>query len=175
MPNYARHVSTKCTSQRCAVRGKSQVQNEAGGYVFPVSCWTQLRRFLILGHEGGSYYATEEKRTLETVDCIDRGLVEDARRVVDTIVDVSKGGRAPKNDPAIFALAYVAGIAKEAWMRNYALSKLPEVCRIGTHLFDFCTAVQAFRGWGRGLREAVAKWYTGRSPMSLAMQVTKYQ
>jgi 60 kDa SS-A/Ro ribonucleoprotein len=175
MTNYARHVSTKCTPQRCPVRGKNQVQNEAGGYVFAVSCWTQLHRFLILGHEGGGYYASEKKRTLETVDCIDRALVEDARRTVDTIVDISKGGRAPKNDPAIFALAYVAGTAKEAWVRSYALSKLPEVCRIGTHLFDFCTAVQAFRGWGRGLREAVAKWYTGRSPMSLAMQVTKYQ
>ena len=49
------------------------------------------------------------------------------------------------------------------------------MCRIGTHLFDFCTYVQEFRGWGRGLREAVSKWYTNRSPQSLAMQVTKYQ
>jgi len=173
--NYARHVSSKTTPQTQPVRGKSQVRNEAGGYVFAVSCWTQLHRFLILGHEGGGYYATEKKRTLETVDCIDRALAEDARRTVDIITEVSTGGRAPKNDPAIFALAYVAGTAGDSSIRSYALSKLPDVCRIGTHLFDFCSAVKEFRGWGRGLREAVAKWYTGRTPMSLAMQVTKYQ
>lgn len=172
---YSRHVSTKATPQTEPVRGKQQVRNDAGGYVFPVSCWTRLHRFLILGHEGGSYYATEKKRTLETVDCIDQALAEDPRRVIDSIVDVSVGGRAPKNDPAIFALAYVAGTAKEGWVRSLALSNLPKVCRIGTHLFDFCSAVQAFRGWGRGLREAVAAWYTGRSPIALARQVTKYQ
>lgn len=172
---YARHVSTKSTPQTQQVRGKAQVKNEAGGYVFAVDCWTRLHRFLILGNEDGSYYATERQRTLETVDCIDAALAEDPRRTVDTIVGISTAGRAPKNDPAIFALAYVAGTAKDAWVRSLALSHLSEVCRIGTHLFDFCTAVQAFRGWGRGLRDAVARWYTGRSPMALAMQVTKYQ
>jgi 60 kDa SS-A/Ro ribonucleoprotein len=174
MTNYARHVSTKQTPQTQPVRGKNQVQNEAGGYVFPVSCWTQLHRFLILGHEGGGYYATEKKRTLETVDCIDKAVAKDYCRAVDTIVEVSKGGRAPKNDPAIFALAYIAG-QHSGFAGTYALSKLNDVCRIGTHLFDFCTTVQHFRGWGRGLREAVAKWYTSRSPKALAMQVTKYQ
>ena len=68
--NYARHVSTKATPQTEPVRGKQQVQNEAGGYVFQVDCWTRLHRFLILGHEGGGYYATEKARTIETVDCI---------------------------------------------------------------------------------------------------------
>jgi 60 kDa SS-A/Ro ribonucleoprotein len=172
---YARHVSTKTTPQTSPVRGKKQVRNDAGGYVFPVDCWTRLHRFLILGHEGGSYYATERQRTLETVACIDEALAEDPRRAIDCVVDVSTAGRAPKNDPAIFALAYIAGTAKESWVRTAALSKLSNVCRIGTHLFDFCTSVQEFRGWGRGLREAVAKWYTDRSPMSLALQVTKYQ
>ena len=173
--NYARHVSTETTLQTEPIRGKQQVRNEAGGYVFPVDCWTQLHRFLILGHEGGGYYATEKKRTIETVDCIDKALSEDPRHTIDYIVDVSVGGRAPKNDSAIFALAYVAGTAKKAWIRSLALSKLSKVCRIGTHLFDFCTCVQEFRGWGRGLREAVARWYIDRSPKALAMQVTKYQ
>ena len=176
MPSrYARHVSTKATPQTQPVRGKQQVCNDAGGYVFPVDCWTRLHRFLILGHEGGGYYATEKKRTLETVDAIDQALSEDPRRAINCIVDVSIGGRAPKNDPAIFALAYVAGTAKNSWVRTLALSKLSSVCRIGTHLFDFCSAVQEFRGWGRGLRDAVSTWYTSRKPMTLALQVTKYQ
>jgi len=174
MANYAQHVSTKITPQTEPIHGRQQVQNEAGGYVFSVDCWTRLHRFLILGHEGGDYYATEKKRTIETVVCIDEALTIDARRAVDMIVEISVAGRAPKNDPAIFALAYIAGTA-DIEARSYALSKLNDVCRISTHLFDFCTNVQQFRGWGRGLREAVARWYTNRSAMALAMQVTKYQ
>ncbi len=172
--DYARHVSTKVTPQSEPVHGKQQVQNEAGGFVFQVDCWTRLHRFLILGHEGGGYYATEKKRTIETVVCIDEALTIDPRRAVNMIVEISTSGRAPKNDPAIFALAYIAGMGSVA-ARRYALSKLNNVCRIGTHLFDFCNNVQQFRGWGRGLRDAVSRWYTVQSPKALAMQVTKYR
>lgn len=172
--NYAQHVQTKATPQTEQIRSKQQVQNEAGGYVFKVDCWTRLHRFLILGNEDGCYYATEKMRTIETVDCIDEAVAVDYVRAVDMIVEISTTGRAPKNDPAIFALAYIAG-HRGGNSAGYALSQLNKVCRIGTHLFDFCTNVQQFRGWGRGLREAVAKWYTSRSPQSLAMQVTKYQ
>ena len=172
--NYARFVSTLATPQTEPVRGKQQVQNEAGGFVFEVDWQTRLHRFLILGHEGGCYYATERQRVLETVDCIDKGLVDDPHQLVNLIAEISKAGRAPKNDPAIFALAYIAGVSSLDWVRSYALSKLNEVCRISTHLFDFCNNVQQFRGWGRALREAVAKWYLHRTPKALAMQVTKY-
>jgi 60 kDa SS-A/Ro ribonucleoprotein len=175
MADYAQHVATKSTPQDTPVRGRDQVKNEAGGYVFPVTWEVQLRRFLILGHDGGCYYATEKQRTIETVDCIDEGLKDDWHRVVDMIVEVSLGGAAKSNDPAIFALAYIAGHHKGSLAATYALTKLKDVCRIGTHLFTFCTAVQKFRGWGRALRRAVASWYTDRSPMALAKQVTKYR
>ena len=36
-----------------------QVANSAGGHSWAVDEWTRLRRFLILGSEGGSYYASE--------------------------------------------------------------------------------------------------------------------
>lgn len=173
--NYAKHVSTKVTPQNQPIRGTNQVQNEAGGYVFPVTWQTQLRRFLILGNEDGSYYVTEHQAVLKSVDCIDKGLQDDYKQVVDMIVDVSVNGRAPKNDSAVFALAYVAGACSGSTAALYALSKLNDVCRIGTHLFAFCEAVQHFRGWGRGLREAVSGWYTDRDPLALARQVTKYK
>lgn len=173
--DYAKTVSTKVTPQNQPVRGKSQVKNNAGGFVFEVDKWTRLQRFLILGHEGGTYYANQKSLTLEVVDCIDECICDDVDRTVQTIVDVSKGGRAPKNDPAIFALAYVAGRFSGTPAATKALAHLSDVCRIGTHLFDFLTAVQQFRGWGDSLRNAVRNWYTSRSPLSLAKQVTKYR
>ena len=44
--------------------------------------------------------------------------------------------------------------------RAAALAALPAVARTGTHLFHWLQYVKAFRGWGRGVRTAVARWYT---------------
>lgn len=90
------------------------------------------------------------------------------------IVEISASGRAPKNDPAIFLLALAASSDNEV-TRHLALNALPQVARIGTHLFHFAAAVNDLRGWGRGLRRAIAKWYTERPLNDLAMQVLKYQ
>ena len=43
-----------------------------------------------------------------------------------------------------------------------ALAALPQVARTGTHLFLFAEYVEQFRGWGRGLRRAVASWYVDK-------------
>jgi 60 kDa SS-A/Ro ribonucleoprotein len=89
-------------------------------------------------------------------------------------VEVSESGRAPKNDPALFALAMAAGLGDDA-TRAAALAVLHRVARTGTHLFHWLQYVQAFRGWGRGVRSAVGRWYTRRSPDDLAYQLLKYQ
>ena len=68
-------------------------------------------------------------------------------KTVHEIVSVSTEGRAPKNDPAIFALAMAAGLGDEATKR-LALESLPAVCRTGTHLFLFAQFVESFRGCG---------------------------
>ena len=86
---------------------------------------------------------------------------------------MSEEGRAPKNDPAIFALAMAAGLGDEA-TRKAALDALPQVCRTGTHLFQFATFVEGFRGWGRSLRRASAAG-TRRSRRRLAYQAVKYR
>src|SRR6185369_6428638 len=44
-----------------------------------------------------------------------------------------------------------------------------------THLFHFAEYVNALRGWGRGLRNAVARWYVSRQTDDLALQAVKYQ
>jgi len=151
-----------------------QVQNSAGGYSYPVNDWKRLQRFLILGSEGGSYYASERKLSKDNIDGVLRCIAEDGRRVVDTIVAISDAGRAPKNDPAIFCLALCAAKGNDL-TRAYALDNLPKVCRIGTHILHFASYVQELRGWGRGLRTAVGKWYTDKSVDQVAYQAVKYR
>lgn len=151
-----------------------QVANSAGGYAYPVDNWTRMDRFLVLGSEGGSYYASEQKLTVSNVKAIAECVREDGLRAVARIVEISDSGRAPKNDPALLALAYAAGRGDEA-TRAAALDALPKVARIGTHLFHFASYVENFRGWGRGLRTAVANWYGNQTVEHLAAEVTKYQ
>lgn len=172
--NYAEHVSTKTTPQNEPVPGKPTMPNSAGGFSFAVDDWVRLERFLVLGCEGGSYYATERKLTQENAAAVICCVKADGAEAVRRIAAISEAGRAPKNDPAIFALALAAAHGDPA-AKGAAYAALPRVCRTGTHLFQFAAASNELRGWGRGLRKAVADWYLTKSPRDLAYQVTKYQ
>jgi 60 kDa SS-A/Ro ribonucleoprotein len=151
-----------------------QVENSAAGHSWPVDEWTRLRRFLILGSEGGSYYASERKLTRENAEAVEEAVRVDGKRAVAEIVAVSREGRAPKNDPALYALALAAGLGDEE-TRKAALSALPQVARTGTHLFQFASFVEEFRGWGRSLRRGVGRWYAERPVDELAYQAVKYR
>src|SRR5512137_2174891 len=106
--NYARLFNRQVTPQARPIPGTTQVANSGGGYSWQVDDWTRLDRFLILGAEGGSYYITERDLVKENHDAIVRCIKTDGIRAVNRIVAISDSGRAPKNDPAIFALALVA-------------------------------------------------------------------
>lgn len=163
----------KVTPQSQPIPGTNQIPNSAGGFAFPVDDWTRLRRFLILGSEGGSYYAAERTLTAENAAAVQRCIQADGERTVREIATISNAGRAPKNDPAIFALSLAASLGDEA-TRRAALDALPVVCRTGTHLFHFAQFVDGMRGWGRGLRAAVGKWYSEKSVKEVAYQAVKY-
>ena len=172
MTQYAEHFSTLKTPQR-EKADERQVANSAGGFSFQVDKWQQLTRWLILGADGGSYYATERALTIDNARSVQACLAEDGPRAVELIAAISESGRAPKNDPAIFALAIASGSGDKV-TRIAALNALPRVCRIGTHLFQFVASVRSFRGWGRSLRAAVTRWYSEKSPEQIAFQVAKY-
>lgn len=175
LKNIASRVSgTAATPQSEPIPGSAQVPNSAGGFAWAVDDWTRLDRFLVLGSEGGSYYAAERTLTAENANATLRCIAEDSVRVVARIVAVSEAGRAPKNDPAIFALALVTAYGNDL-ARRAAFTALPRVCRTGTHLFHFAQYAEGLRGWGRGLREAVAGWYTGMPERDLAYQAVKYR
>jgi 60 kDa SS-A/Ro ribonucleoprotein len=171
MVSYSQNFSVRRTPQSAPVPGA--VPNSAGGFAFAVDDWTRLDRFLILGSEGGSYYATERALTRDNAGAVVRAVAADGARAVARIADVSRSGRAAKNDPAIFALALAAAVG-DAPVKQAALAALPRVARTGTHLFQFAEAVQSQRGWGRGLRRAIGAWYLDRPVADAAFQMVKY-
>jgi 60 kDa SS-A/Ro ribonucleoprotein len=169
---YLKRHGTRRVPQWLPLPG--QTANSAGGFAWAVDVWTRLRRFLVLGSEGGSYYASEWTLTRENAQAVEAAIAEDGPRAVTEIVAVSREGRAPKNDPALFALAMAAGLGDQA-TRSAALDALPQVARTGTHLFQFATFVEGFRGWGRGLRRAIGRWYAAQPVDKLAYQAVKYR
>jgi len=166
--------NTKRTHQSKPIAGKNQVENNAGGYVFGISIWEQLERFLILGTEGGTYYVNGKDLTEQNAGIVSKCIKEDGVRTVETIVAISDSGRAVKNDPALFALAMCLSVG-DYKTRARAKYALPKVARIFTHLSHFLTYVQGLRGWGRVLRDSVASWYTEKTVPDLAYQLVKYR
>lgn len=167
-------VGTRTGTPQSEQADPRQVKNAAGGFAFALDDQARLGRFLVLGSDAPTYYATAQELTKDNAQIVVRMAVENGEMLVNTIVAISQAGRAPKNDAALFALAVAASFGNDD-TRRLALAALPKVARIGTHLFQFAGYVETFRGWGRGLRKAVADWYLDRDVDSLAYQVLKYR
>jgi 60 kDa SS-A/Ro ribonucleoprotein len=167
-------IQTSETPQCFPLPGREMVTNSAGGYSFTLDPWKRLDRFLILGTEGGTYYASESKLNEENTGNIIKLLSLDGSRFVRVVMDTLFTGRAPKPYPAIYALALAASKGDDA-TRKAALKAVPDVLKTGTHLLTFVREVNQMRGWGRGLKGAVQRWLKKRPNDTLALQVLKYK
>lgn len=178
MPSYLlQNPTQKKTPQSKAIPGreKDMTRNNAGGFAFKADSWIRLERFLILGSAGGTFYVGEQDLSKQNVDNVRACIEADGLRTVQAIVSISESGRAPKNDPALYALALAASYGSDIKVREAALAALPRVARIGTHLFTFAAFIDTMRGWGPALRKAVASWYLDKPTEKLAYQLVKYQ
>lgn len=173
MVDVLKSFSTRQTPQGQPAGGAT-VKNAAGGFVFGIDDMARLRRFLVLGTEGGTYYTKPQELTRQNAEVVLRLAASDPRALVDTVVEISLAGRAPRQNPAIFALAVTAASEDEA-ARAYALDALTKVCRTGTHLYLFAGYVEQFRGWGRGLKRHIAAWYNEKPVDKLTYQLLKYR
>ena len=177
---YANTLSTKphatITPQTKALPGRESemTTNSAGGVTFTLDMWGYLDRFLILGSDKPSYYASAQKLTKDSAKNVLACIKADGARTVNRIVEISQAGRAPKNDPAVFALALCA-INGNADTVKMAYDSLGKVCRIGTHLFQFVSTLDELGKWNAAAKRGVAAWYTKRSEDRLAVQLLKYQ
>jgi len=168
-------LNPKATAQSKPIPGREaeMAKNNAGGYTFVMDKWGQFDRFLILGSEGGHYYASEKNVTLDNAKNVIACIKENGKRAVDRVIEISDQGRAFKNDPAIFVMA-LAAASENKEVAEHAFANLGKVCRIGTHLFSFMEAYNKFGKWRGYAKRGVAKWYA-RQEDKLAMQLLKYQ
>jgi len=138
----------------------------------PVDIWTRLERFLALGSEDGTYYVQARPPKVEDVPSTIQCLKTDGLRVMQTVMEISGSGRVSRIDPVLFTLALAASpnFAKAETIAA-ALNALPQVTRTGAHLCTFAAFAGNLRGWGRGLRSAVADWYLNQPASELAYRM----
>lgn len=165
-------VATQGVTPQTEQADPRQVENSAGGFSFKVGDADRLRRFLVLGTDGGSFYANQKNLTKENAKFVIDLIGRDEALVRETTVAVSDAGLAAKNSPALFvmALLFTHGTDKAA-----SREALPKVARTSTHLFEFAEYINGLGGWGRAKRGAVADWYTDKSAEQLAYQAVKYR
>jgi len=149
-----------------------QVKNSAGGYTFTVSDRSRLERFLILGTDGGTFYAKEKDYTKENISFVVEYIKRDELSVNEILRAVSTEGRAYKQSPAIFTAALLLVHGQQ---KPLARETMKLVCRTSTQLFEFVRYIELLGGWGRSKKQAVAEWYTQKEVKDLAYQVVKYR
>lgn len=156
------------------VFGKEPGKNSAGGPTFTVTAKDRILRFLTLGTEGGTYYATEKELTKQNAEFLIAQAQTNGAELVETILNVSVNNRAPKVNATIFALAVAAKLGDDA-TRKAANAATKKVLRTGTHLFLFNKYLKQFGGYGRGTRRALASFYLDRPVENTAYQILKYR
>ena len=153
-----------------------QVKNNDGGYVFTVADMDRALRFLILGSES-SFYQPGSKLALENATTIQKLAQSDhAKELVDLITDVSVNARAPRQSPGLFALAVVISQATDDKVKSYAYSKLSDIARTASTLFEFVGYLSQFQKLGgMGFQKAIGRWYNEKDVEKLAYQMVKYR
>lgn len=157
-----RHVDSRraVATPQTELAREDQVKNNAGGFVFKTTDEVRLRRFLTIGSEGGTYYVNERDLTRDNATVVITLAEANERKLISEAVKISANGRAPSNDPAIFALAAAGGLGTEVAYRAEAYDWMPQVARTGHHLLTFAIYSELFRGWGPQLCKAIGRWYT---------------
>lgn len=160
---------------------KRQHRNPAGGFVYDVGVLGRLRRWLILGSEGGTYYVGQRQLTEANIENIDAALREDPEATIEMIREISVGGLAPKQDQVLYALAValsfdMKGGDQASEIRAEAAKIVPEVCRIPTHWFQLANYIDVIgrRGWGPALHRVFEKFYVDSDIDDLAFWAIKY-
>ena len=152
-----------------------QVENSAGGFVYSVSDDQRLRRFLVLGTEGGTFYASQKDLTNANVNFLKEYAVSAPEAFLVTLTEVDSKNIAPRHSTVLLALAVLYTHTDNRDVRLNIEALFTDFVRTGTHLFEFVQYVTMYRKWGRALRRLIGSWYKTQEPDALAYQVMKYR
>lgn len=169
---YNKMASTPTQRERLSA---DQVENNAGGFVYEISNIDRLRRFLILGTEGGTYYANQGDHTRQALTFLTEMASKDPLGYWNTLLDVASNNLAARHSPTLYALAVLRRGTKDPTVQTHIRESFTAIVRTGTHLFEYVDYDTSLGGWGRGLRSLVSSWYVTKGADRLAYLGVKYR
>jgi 60 kDa SS-A/Ro ribonucleoprotein len=148
MPDALSNISLLTTPQNEQADPR-QVKNSAGGFVFTVDEMQRLRRFLVLGTEGGTYYIGERELTKQNASSSSTWLHAGAW------TSSTRSSRSPtvavrRKTTRLCSRWRPSRLSVTRRRRTAAYQALTKVARIGTHLFQFLRYVPSSTGWRAG-------------------------
>lgn len=164
--------------------------NSCGKEVYELSQKDVLRRFMFLGTEKGTFYASPTKLTELHMDNLKNLLTN---KKYDVILDVVKEymPKVFKRDYILLVLAYSCSFIKlspnqedeEKKFKEEFLKCASEVCITPYYLFMFIEFYQEInkklfdgaKAWNNSIKKMVADWYLSKDSKKLAYLVTKYR
>lgn len=163
--------------------GVNETFNSCDKEVYAISPLEQLKRFMLLGTEGGTYYIHSKKLTEINVNALETLLHDSAASHQDvlTLIDAFVT-KAYKKENLIYVLARCCCHQKDTVLREAAYTLLNKVCVTPTHLFLFLEMYEHLSrkyynstGWNKMHKTHIAHWYLRKSLPELAYHVTKYK
>lgn len=135
-----------------------------------VGKFQMLKRFLLIGTQGGTCYTAEanlvEKHKNNILDLLDSAPHEE---ILKLITECSIKAR--KNDYSIFVLALLMNKANNIDFSG----AIQQICRTGTHYFTLVEYLNRMRGFGRKIKRGLTSWYLNKPVKDLVFQTQKYQ
>lgn len=153
---------------------EGRVLNRAGGWVQPISDKELLERFLILGNDQNTYYASAQELSVDALGRLLPYIKRNVEEAVDVIRHVSEQNLAPKNRYAVIMLAIAACLAETDQERRAVRDAVPTVIRNGGELLLFASVIDAYGGWGRFKRGLIETWFNSKTPEHVALTMVKY-
>lgn len=151
----------------------AQVKNDDAGYVFRAPLMESLKRFLILGAEGATYYVTHAQHALRNVRVVRDALEQNPLQAIEMAHNVSVRGLAMKQDAALYVIAEALK-HPDIDIRRKAAELSRDMTRTGSTFLTLIAYIGKERGIGKIVRGVISDWYNFREGDDLAFQVTKY-
>jgi 60 kDa SS-A/Ro ribonucleoprotein len=148
--------------------------NRAGGVVSIVSEKELLRRFLILGTDENTYYATSKEMSLVAIERLLPYIRANPDEALDETLDVSVNNLAPRNIHALAALALITASVATDDQRRKVIAAVPKIIRHGGELLTFVSLLDAMGSWGRFKRRAIQEFLKSKRPSDLSLTMLKY-
>lgn len=192
MSRYLHNRTNESKPQSVTTKLAGQIYNSDGGAVYHVGLNQLVRRFLILGSEKRSYYASQADKLDLALGAVEAIVKSDPYAALATLKNVVETHAAAKKTPSILLLAHLVSYA-DLKVRQAAYELLPVVLETPTMFYDFMGFIKhsgthtardkngktvqksGMRGMGTGFLNALRSWWSERDNKTLSYWLRKYK